>query len=70
MVATRDEGDGGLVRVKEVQYMVTKEDVTLGGGHAMQYTDDVSWNCMLETYINLLTNVTQYIQVNKQTNKY
>ena len=34
------------------------EDLTLGGGHTMQYTDDVSWNCTLETDTVLLTNAT------------
>ena len=24
-------------------------DLTWGGGHAMQYTDDVLWNCTLES---------------------
>ena len=36
-----------------------REDLTLGGKHTMQYTDDVLWNCTLETYIILGTNVTQ-----------
>ena len=38
--------------------MVTDGDVTLGGGHTMQYTNHVSQKCTLETYIILLTNVT------------
>ena len=38
--------------------MVTEEDMTLGGGHTLQYTDHVSQNCTLETYIILLTNAT------------
>ena len=33
-------------------------DLTLGGEHAVQYTNDVLKNCTLETYIILLTNVT------------
>ena len=37
--------------------MVTR-DLSLGGEHTMQYTDDVLLNCTLETYIILLTNVT------------
>lgn len=28
----------------------TEGDVTLGGEHTMQKTDDVLWNCTLETY--------------------
>ena len=39
--------------------MVMERDLTLGGKHTMQYTDDVLWNCTLETYIILGTNVTQ-----------
>ena len=39
--------------------MVVEEDLTLGGGHTMQYTDDVSHKCTLETYVTLLTSVTQ-----------
>ena len=33
-------------------------DLTLGGKHTIQYTDDVLQNCIAETYIILLTNVT------------
>ena len=39
--------------------MVTEGDLTLGDGHTMQYTDHVSQKCTLETYMTLLTNVTQ-----------
>ena len=38
--------------------MVT-EDLTLGGEHTVQYTDDILQNCTSEMYIVLLTNVTQ-----------
>ena len=38
--------------------MVTKGDLTLGGGHTMQYIDHVSQNCTVETYIILFSNVT------------
>ena len=38
--------------------MVTEDDLRLGGGHTMQYTDGVSWKCTPETYMVLLTNVT------------
>ena len=38
--------------------MVTEGDLTLGGEHTMQFTDDVSQNCTFETYIILLTDVT------------
>ena len=33
-------------------------DLTLGGGHTIQYTDDALQNYILETYIILLTNAT------------
>ena len=33
-------------------------DLTWGGEHTTQYTDDVLQNCTPETYIILLTNVT------------
>ena len=39
--------------------MVTEDDLTLGGGHTMQYIDHVSWKCTPETYVILLTSVTQ-----------
>ena len=31
-------------------------DLTLGGGHAKQHTDDVPQKCTLETYVNLIDN--------------
>ena len=40
MVVTRGQG-AGVVKVKGVKYTET-EDLTLGGGHTMQHTDDVS----------------------------
>ena len=33
-------------------------DLTWGGEHTMQYTDDILQNCTPETYIILLTDVT------------
>ena len=33
-------------------------DLTWGGEHTIQDTDDVLYNCTLESYIILLTNVT------------
>ena len=33
------------------------EDWTLGGEHTMQYTDELSYNCTLETHIILLTSL-------------
>ena len=44
------EGEGGEV--------VTEVDLTWGGEHTIQYTDDVLFNCTPETYIILLANVT------------
>ena len=38
--------------------MVTKRDLTSGGEHTMQYTDDILQKCAFETYAILLTNVT------------
>ena len=38
--------------------MVTKDDLTLVGGHTMQFEDHVSQNYTLDTYTILLTNVT------------
>ena len=53
---TRGKGLEGAV--KGVTYMLTEEDLTLGGGHTMQYRHYVSQQkCILETYIILLTNV-------------
>ena len=34
--------EGGWGVVKGVKYMVTEDDLTLGGRHTMQYTDHVS----------------------------
>ena len=41
-----------------VKDTVMEGDLTLGGGHTTQYTDDVLLNYALETYIILLTSVT------------
>lgn len=38
--------------------MVTEEDQTLGSEQTIKYTEDVLQNCVLETYITVLTNVT------------
>ena len=48
---TRGQGVGRTVNT-------VTEDLTLGGRHTMQYTDDVSQNCILETYVVLPSNVT------------
>ena len=38
--------------------MMIERDLTWGGEHTIQYTDNVLQNCTPETYIILLTNVT------------
>ena len=38
--------------------MAIERDLTLGGEHTIQCTDDVLQKCTHETYILLLTNVT------------
>ena len=38
--------------------MVMDRDLTWGGKHTIQYADDVLQNCVVKTYIILLTNVT------------
>ena len=38
--------------------MVMEGDLTLGGEHVIQYTDDVLQNCTPETYKILLSKVT------------
>ena len=38
--------------------MLMEGDLTLGGEHTTQYTDDVLYNCTLECFQILLTNVT------------
>ena len=51
-------GKGERVRGnKGAKYRVMEEDLTLGGGHTMRYTDLVSQNCTPETHINLSTGV-------------
>ena len=39
--------------------MVKEDDLTLGEGHSVQHTDHVPQKCTLETYMILLTNVTE-----------
>ena len=45
--------------------MVIEGDLTWGGEHTIQYTDDVLQNCTPETYIILLTNVTLINSIKK-----
>ena len=53
MVVTR--GKAGWEGVKGATYMVTEDDLSLGGGHIMQYIHYVAEKCTLETYVILLT---------------
>ena len=46
--------------------MVMEGDLTWGGEHTVQYTDDVLQNCIPETYIILLTNATLINSVKKR----
>ena len=46
--------------------MVMQGDVTWGGEHAIQYTDDVLQNCTPDTYLILLANVTPINAINKK----
>ena len=46
--------------------MVMEGDLTWGGKHTIQYTDDVLQNCTPETYIILLIDVNPDIQVFKK----
>ena len=41
-------------------------DWTWGGGHTVQCTDDVLWNCPPETCIILLTTVTPINSIKKK----
>ena len=43
-------------------------DLTWGGEHTVQYTDDVLQTCMYETYIILLTNVTSIHSIKVKKN--
>lgn len=38
--------------------MVMESDLTLGGKHTIQFTEDLLLNCTVETYVILLTKVT------------
>ena len=49
--------------------MVMERDLTWGGEHTIQYTDDVLQNCTPETYIIALTNVTPVNLNNKKIKK-
>ena len=57
-------------RIKGSKYMMMEDDLTLGGGHTIQYTYHVSYKSTLETYIMLLTNVTPInsIKISKKSN--
>lgn len=38
---TRGKRVGWVVKGKVVKYMLTEEDLTLGGGHIVRYADDI-----------------------------
>lgn len=62
------EGRGiRVVKGNRATHMVTEVDVTLGGGHAVQYTDRVSYRCTLETCMILLAGVTTINLILKKT---
>ena len=42
MLVTTGKGLGGDGGAKEARYMVTEDGLTLGGGHTIQYTDQLS----------------------------
>ena len=46
--------------------MVIEGDLTWGGEHTVQGTDDVLQNCAPETYIYLLTSVTQINSIKRK----
>ena len=46
--------------------MAMEGDLTLGGEHTIQYTDNVLENCIPETYVILLVNVTPINSVKKK----
>lgn len=52
------KGRGRMKRVKRVKYMMMKEILSLGSECTMHSADDALQNCILETYIMLLTHVT------------
>ena len=47
--------------------MVMEGDLTWGGEHTIQYTDDVLQSCMPENYIILLISVTPINSIKKGT---
>lgn len=42
MVVNREKGNRDVVKGRVAKYMVMKDDLTLGGAHAIQYTDHMS----------------------------
>ena len=56
-------GKGGWGKVEEGKAGINGNGGRLRVVNTIQYRDDVSQNCTPETYIILLTNVTQYIQL-------
>ena len=50
--------------------MIMEGDLTWGGEHTIQYTDDVLWSCTPESHIILLTSVTQINSIKKKKKKW
>ena len=50
--------------------MVMDRDVTWGGEHTVQCTDDALWNCVPEICIILLTSVTQKNSVQRKNSNF
>lgn len=59
-------GGGGVEGCGE-RYRGINGDLTWGGEHTIQCTDDVLWNCAPETCTLLLTSVTSMNSTKKQT---
>ena len=53
MMVTREKGSGGVV--KGVKNIIMEGHWTSGDGHAVQCTNDVQQNCMVEIHIKLYT---------------
>lgn len=47
-----------------------EDELTLDGGNTVQCIDHVSWKCIPETYIILLTNVSQINLIKKKKKTY
>ena len=64
----RRKGVGG--DSKGAQYMAMEDDLTLGGGHTVQYAARVSQKCTPKTYMTLGTNVTPINTIKRKSAKH